>query len=297
MSEKKSWDIRPAKRRAVRAAADPVLTRGKRPAARSAEPLKKRRRTARKRLYVLIGTFLIIVLGAAIWGLWQPFSRVRNVTAAGPHADATPALATAAMSGTYGWVIPRNSALFLPEEEVRVTILDAFPDIAAVSIVQHGLTGLSIETIPRMSAFVWCGSTFTTSAWVPVCYETDTEGFVFAPATATTSLSVYAPLIGANLEGVPLRAHVSEASFIPNALRFVRAMQSLGANVKALQLRDDEADLFLTGGTCITYILGHEEAAAQLAAASFSQLTLNDGSINYIDLRFDGKVYYKKKGE
>ena len=70
-------------------------------------------------------------------------------------------------------------------------------------------------------------------------------------------------------------------------------MKSLNVPIVSLVLRGDEADLYPQSGTRITYVLGQEQAAAQLAKAAFPSLDLNDGSVQYVDLRFDGKVYYK----
>lgn len=95
----------------------------------------------------------------------------------------------------------------------------------------------------------------------------------------------------------PVRAHVVSPGRIPDALRFVDAVRELGAPVRALAIRDDEADLWVSGSTRITYILGHEKEAASLASSALPTLTLTDGSIQYVDLRFSGKAYVKRYGE
>ena len=91
-------------------------------------------------------------------------------------------------------------------------------------------------------------------------------------------------------------ASLANPGAILGMLQFDRAVATLGARVAALELSGDEANLYTTGGTRITYVAGQESAAASLAAASFRTLDLNSGSIDYIDLRFSGKVYYKNKG-
>ncbi|MBU2330176.1 hypothetical protein KKG57_01780, partial [Patescibacteria group bacterium] len=67
------------------------------------------------------------------------------------------------------------------------------------------------------------------------------------------------------------------------------------ANVTSLAIRNDEADLYTTAGTRITYVLGQEQEAVITAASIFSQLNLNDGSVEYVDLRFAGKGYFKRR--
>ena len=78
-------------------------------------------------------------------------------------------------------------------------------------------------------------------------------------------------------------------------LRFVKTLKSLGANITSVEIRGDEADLYTTYGTRITYVLGREQQAASLAATAFPSLTLSNSSLLYVDLRFDSKVFFKKR--
>jgi hypothetical protein len=66
--------------------------------------------------------------------------------------------------------------------------------------------------------------------------------------------------------------------------------------VVAFVIRGDEADLYAQSGTRITYVLGREEVTTQVAESAFPSLNLDDGSLEYVDLRFEGKAYFKKVG-
>jgi hypothetical protein len=302
MSEKKSWDIRPNTGRTVRIATGPAIPERTRAPERGPN-LKNRRRRARKRFFILIGILIAVVLGASVYLLWRPELRIQNVTIETYDAAALDPLVKGALVGSYFGILPRDSIVFFPKQRIRNAILDAYPVISAVSVSRVSLTSITIKTIERVSAFDWCGTTPDITA---PCYESDAEGLVFAPsvvpisldgATSTPSktLRIYGPLVEAS-SSEPIRSHVANASAIPNALRFERGMVSLGADVVSLELRTDEADVHLRSGTRITYVLGHEEQAAELAATAFPEINVNDGSVLYLDLRFDGKVYFKKKG-
>ena len=92
-----------------------------------------------------------------------------------------------------------------------------------------------------------------------------------------------------------LGASVTGAKYIPELLRFAKTLKSLGAIVTSVQLRGDEADLYTVYGTRITYVLGREQQAATLAATAFPSLTLSNNSLLYVDLRFDSKIFFKKR--
>ncbi len=334
MSAKKSWDIAPSARPRTHAAAPsaarsatprtmrdmhakprvqaapakpsvPVSTRnvtisrGKKTRPESKEPLKKRRKKSQKALFVVIGVAVAILLAALMYMAWMPAFRVNEVTASGPHAESAAILGQTTLYGTHAFILPRNSLFFIPESDIRARVLDAHPDIEAVSIAPNGLNTLHLRTLPRAEAFVWCGYAIDTSDGS--CYSANAEGLIFAQiapevSSTTEALRVYGPLEGQEGES-PIRARLGYASHIPEALRFVKALQTLGADVVSFSLRDDEADARTSAGTRITYVLGREEEAAGIAASVFPQLSLNDGSIQYVDLRFSGKAYFKRAGE
>lgn len=242
---------------------------------------------------------LVVVLEVV---LWQPWFRVRNVEASGPDADALAGFVKQELSGTWFYLAPRNSIFFLPERELRARILAAHPDLAAVSLSPAGLATLSVRTISRESIFWWCGTSRALA--LDTCYGTDAEGLIYeqvapnASSTDTGMLRVYAAVADADASRQsPVGAHLASTSHIPGVIQFVKAMRELGADVVAVDLRDDEADLYTKAGTRITYVVGKEQEAAALAASAFPSFDLNDGSLQYVDLRFSGKAYFKKKGE
>ncbi|HVX90596.1 MAG TPA: hypothetical protein VHC20_03085 [Candidatus Paceibacterota bacterium] len=292
------------KKRAPAQPARPIRTSV--PLARG-ERLRTRRRAAKKRILIALAVLLVLALGAGVYALWQPWARIQAVEASGPHADTIPIAAKEALAGTYFHLIPRDSIFFYPRDAVRTAVLDAYPDIEAVSLSRTTFKSVSITAIERATAFTWCGEDHTAPS-TDGCYDADNDGFIFESfmpssiAASTTasdtpampSLPVYAALAASSTK--PLRATVANAPGIVGVIRFARAMGSLGARVKSIQIRDDEADLYTSGGTRITYVIGQESAAASLAATAFPELDLNGGSLDYIDLRFSGKVYYKPKG-
>ncbi len=310
----------PQKRReeAAPAAARPVvrldIRREKVPQGKDREPLKEKRRRTRRRLTWVILTALLLLIISVIGAFWLPFVRVQRVDAAGPDSDGVQSLTQTILHGTYYYFFPRNSIFLFPQSKIREQILLQYPDIAAVSISREALNAISVSGTPRQAALKWCGEEYsrtvvttasTSPATVPTCYNADAQGVVFAALSPDAqpsgeSLTLYGALASNPINGSgpdsPLGATIEDATLIPNALQFVKAMRSLGAPVTTLVLRADEADLYTQAGTRITYVLGQEHDAAQLAMSAFPSLNLADGSLDYIDLRFQGKVYFKKVG-
>jgi cell division septal protein FtsQ len=271
-------------------------------------------------VHIVLALAALFFIGVALYTLWLPMFRVANVQVEGGDIEAIKQVTLESLTGAQFLLIPKSSIFFLAQRSIRTKIFAAHPEVQAVSISATGLDGIRVKVHVRSKSFVWCGESVALPA--PTCYEADSEGLVYAPtdvsatpstellATSTeslvpsvkqdtardaTALLVYGPLIGA--EQGPLRAHVTYSSALPSALKFVKAMRSLGAAVVSITLRDDEIDLHTIGGTRITYVIGKEEQAAILAATAFPNVNLNDGSIEYVDLRFDNKVYLRRLGE
>lgn len=287
----------------VRTAARPRAAAPAKERATRSSPLRTKRKKERKAAGILLSILALIVLAIIIFVLWLPALRIQAIEADGPDAEGIKTVSMQALEGRAFGVLPRSSIFLIPEDDIRAKVLDAYPHVQAVSISATGLTTLKVKTSSRTNAFVWCGE----SPALPSasCYDADAEGLIFAAhplsvasSTATSTdreLLVYGPLEGAGES--PIRAHVTYASALPGALKFIKAMRGLGADISSVTLRGDEIDLHTNAGTRITYVIGKEGEAAILAATSFPSLKLNDGSIEYIDLRFQNKVYLKRKGQ
>lgn len=259
------------------------------------ERLAERRRLRRRRGIIAFCILLCVLSGTLIWGLWQNSVRISRIDIYGADASLT-AYARNAMQGSYLGIIPRDSIFFFPESRIRANILTDHLDVAAVSIFRNGLTGISIKTDDRAPIARWCGLAPTPGV-DEYCYVFDASGYIFAAVASSTqtinSFTLYAPLSGGTLE--PLRATISQSERLPHAFDFARQLDTLGSPVAQVVMRGDEVDDFLKSGTRITYILGHENDAFTALISARDNLNLADGSIEYVDLRFDGKVYLKRK--
>lgn len=272
--------------------------------AHSSERLAARRRQRRRRILISFCILLLLALAGAAYELNQSSVRISRVVVYG--ADQSYArIATDAMQGKYLGIIPRDSTFFFPSSRIRADTINSHPDVAAVSLFRNGLTGLSIKVSNRVAIARWCGLAPTVFSADPAnghgtdeyCYVFDASGYIYAAAASTTetlnSFSLYARLAGDVQE--PLRATLADADQLPAAFDFARQLETLGSPVMRVIVRGDEVDDLLASGARVTYILGREQDAFTALVSAQETLNLADGSIEYVDLRFDGKVYAKRK--
>jgi hypothetical protein len=264
-------------------------------APRSSERLGQRRRTQRRRTLLLLILLIVVLLGAAVYGLWQSAVRITHIDIFG----ADPSLstdATEAMQGAYFGIIPRDSIFFFPKERIRDNILSADSSIAAVSIFRSGFTSLSIKVDERTPIARWCGTSFGLGAG-DTCYLFDASGLLFSPAASTTqtvnAFTLYAPL-SSSTPGI-IGASIAGADQLPATFDFARQLATLGASVSSIVIHDGQVDEYVASSTRISYVLGNEQNAFTALISADSNFNLADGSVEYVDLRFDGKVYLKKR--
>jgi len=266
--------------------------------------LAERRRTRRRRAVIALVIVILLSVAGILYELRLDGTRISHVQIFGGDPSFAD-IATRAMQGSYFGIIPRNSTFFYPGSRIRAAIIDAHPDIAAISMFRNGVTGLSIKVNDRVAIARWCGLA-PTPAPVPgepghgsdeYCYVFDASGFIFAAAATTTktvnAFALYAPLAGDTLE--PLRATLAHAEKLPGAFDFARELKTLGSPVTRVIIRGDEVDNVLESGTRITYVLGNEQNAFTALVSARDSFNLADGSVDYIDLRFGGKVYLKRR--
>jgi hypothetical protein len=206
--------------------------------------------------------------------------------------------AYAAMQGSYLGIVPRSSTFFFPENRIRRDIIKEHPDVSAVSFFLNGFTKLSIKVSPRDAIARWCGLS-PTEGVDEYCYVFDGNGLIFAAVGSSTplvnSFKLYDPLEGDGVE--PLGAILAHANILPHVFDFARQLNTLGSPVIYTVIKGDEVNQYLKSGTRITYVLGNEQNAYTALVSSKENFNLADGSVEYIDLRFGGKVYVKKKND
>lgn len=282
-------------------------------AAGSAAPrLRERRRAARRRLFLAVLLLLLFVGALGIWGLNQPAVRISSIEIEATEnllpGPAPLDLANAALRGSHVGLIPYDSTFFLNAPRVRALIRSAHPEIAALSLRHTGLRSIAIRISPRTALGRWCGLAPAPGV-APYCYLYDPSGFLYAalpdPLAGASStpvalpdtlndFSLYAPLAGNAQE--PLGATIARAAELPGAFAFARRLADLGSPIAAVFIRGDEVDDLLASGTRVTYVLGREEEAFSALISAKRDLDLSNGSLEYVDLRFSGKVYLKERG-
>lgn len=269
------------------------------------EILKRSRQKKRRRLAWRLGLsgfillFLIIGIVAATHLNYFLLKDVRVVGNKLISQDDIIATVNQKLEGNYWFVFPRRNVLFYPRDEIKQALTARFPQLASLSVTPDNLTSLAIKVQERYTAAVWCVS-------VEQCYLMDQSGLLFSPAPQFSGHLFF--VINGELSGDPLGQRPLTATQLTQIMALRTGLDELLAKVAAQPIVIDaaqmypEGDIDFLGDFTIHLNLDQDPATVLTSARSafgdkILLAALHDPQtlIDYIDLRFLPKIFYKLK--
>lgn len=194
--------------------------------------------------------------------------------------------------GAYHFFSRANMFLY-PKREIETVLQHEFPRAKSVSVSRESLLANAVSVVveERVPYAVWCRS--------GSCYAIDERGFVFdgsVPST-TSGYVFYGGLNGGEeiIGQTFLPGHLGEVVAFLDALK-VHGRTPLGARIE----NDTDYTVPMAGGYEVRVSFGQD---ASLLAKNLELMLSSEAlvgkiqALSYVDLRFDGRGYYKLKGE
>jgi hypothetical protein len=215
----------------------------------------------------------------------------------------------ASMNGNYFLFVPEKNIFFYPAAKIKQALLRGYPRLAEVAVSPESLTSLLVTATERKPEYQWCTDDDT-------CYFMDQSGFVFDKAP-TYSGNVYFEFRG-EASSSPLGRTVLPADAVENIISFKKELDRLlsvygdtmtgkitrvtvldGGDYEFRIVRNDAAKtawkiIFSRGQMAQALLDNIETAFNAIANGKHPGKTLSD--LEYMDLRFGRKVFYKFVG-
>lgn len=192
--------------------------------------------------------------------------------------------------GTYHYLSPSN-IFWYPKQVLTTALQERIPRIKTVSIERDGLLAQAVTiTVEERKRFgVWCNGRGQ-------CFEMDKDGFIFAAAPTSAPMREYVFLGFFDENTLPVgKTFIGE--YMPNVIAFLDYLEKKG--LKPIQvISKDPVDYWvkLENGISVRAAFSNapEEMARNLELAlSSDALRGQVETLEYIDLRFGNKLYYK----
>ncbi len=270
--------------------------------------LRAKRERARKRLLILCGILFFVLLGGFIFFAHYPKIQIENIVVSGNQIVETEDITNevnAILDGNYFYVIPHRNAFFYPKEKIVTDLANSFLRLKNISVYRTSRTQLSVSVTERRGYALWCGSDTGKLDMNTLCWFTDETGKIISTAPYYSG-NVYPRFFGGALaDADPLGRTFIDQSQFQQILSFLDRMSGFGFQVKAVSLASpSEYDFVLDLGgqksalvrfpaTADYQTLADNLALALSKKELADKLLKNKSNLEYFDLRFSNKVYYK----
>ncbi len=269
---------------------------------------------ANERLTVRLRRVRIVSLGiGAFFGLFTVCSiavashlerfQIADVHIAGQAAlaaESIRSIAEARLKEEGLHVFSPDSILFFHRKQVSRDVLAQFPRVKSATTKMDSFSARSIiVTIAERVPFArWCLPAATTAqaGRDDVCFVMDEQGFVFA--TSTVEKATRSEIFRGGLFKNPIGQRFLP-SYFHSVMSTVVAVERLGLEASDVTVvNENEYHITLKNGVVIMirFVDDPQSITENLRAALSTDALMNRmNDVIYIDLRFDGRVYYKYK--
>lgn len=204
------------------------------------------------------------------------------------------------MAGKYIWLFPKTNVLFYPQNNIKFALQDKFKRIESVDLSIKNNKTLIVSLTEREAKYTWCGDTLTSENIKEQCYFLDKVGYIFEEAPHFSG-EVYFKFFGTSKDSYFFKEYFSKLILFRDAL--------VGLKIKPAFLyvnTEKEVEVYLSKTNLSKYehkIIFNLDADIQnvienITAALNTEPLKTDiknkySSLQYIDLRFENKVYTK----
>jgi cell division septal protein FtsQ len=228
---------------------------------------------------------------------------LRNISVSGTNmlsATAVRGVVDEQLSGRVSGIFSKRNVLLYPKSAIEAHLQEKFPALASAELESAGITsGDLLVSIQEREAFaLWCAGMLESS-----CFAIDTTGFVFASAFQAQALDAGLLVFRGSLATTTdtIGAHVLPGEF-QNVMSTIDALSRVVPGPASVHIENEKISLRYPSGLLVHFTTERSNNPEVLAAnfrialESEALSGVPHERIEYIDLRFENRLYYRLRG-
>ncbi len=270
---------------------------------RVAEMKRKRHEALRNKIILSSVVFVLFFIGFGFLANWQKIN-IEQITVSGNKIIDSDVIITevqAQISGKYLFVFPKSNFALYPKGKIKKDLSVKFPRLDDISLNVQNFKELQIEVSEREGKYTWCGDALPTIGTRPEdtkCHFMDSAGVVFDEAPYFSG-DVYFRFYGKYNDTlyfnklINLKENIERMGLRPSSL-VAKADNDMEMYLSSGKLPPDAPKIVFKSDSDFDKLAENLQAAISTEPL-LSQLKNEYAALEYIDLRFGNKVYYRFK--
>ncbi len=276
------------------------------------EYLRKKRKKKIVR-WVIVLFLLMFIFGFSSYISHRPEFRITNVTLSGGvlvTQDDIQKESKNFLLGKYFWLYPKDNAFLYKRKDLRDYLKEKFKRIDTIDISLEEFQTLKIKITERKPYAIWCSNLVDTIDFfdeaggtvdkIEECYFMDQDSAIFAPAPHFSG-DAYFKYYGLVSTTTPIGSYyISSSTEFAQITRFIDRIKEIGVRPQYLISKEgDEFEVVINGGGGIYFDIKEpldkvaDNLEALLQTPELAGFERDKLPVDYIDLRFGNKLFYK----
>jgi hypothetical protein len=264
--------------------------------------LQRKKRNKKIKIWCFSILILVLIVGFFYWMRHSSLNveKIRVVKNTFSKSEKLEASVSQALDGNVFLLIPKTNAFLLPRHEAEVKLKEEYPEIEKIDIDLKGLKEIEVEIFEYEPVLILAREdpASTSSGMTRQGYFVNKEGNVFLEEPVLHSHDSL--LEYKNENEVSVGDNVIDKGFLGNLNKFVEKLKELEINVSQFSNPEEEVFRLETDKTFEIVISLNDDLDS---AFENVKTILENGAlkkedldlVDYIDLRFGNKVFYKLK--
>ncbi len=272
---------------------------------------KKRKVFIRKVIFFAILCLIVLIIVSLVSRIHR--LNINSISAEGNNVIDTEKIQSVVerdTRGSYAWLFPKTNIFLYPKNKIKKDLSDEFKRFKEVNVSIQSGQNLVVSVSERSPEYMWCGGNIpTVNNDQENCYFLDSEGYIFDQAPYFSG-EVYFKFYGKTTRKTddPTGSYIAPEYF-EKLITFKDALKDMGLKPAVLYIADNgDIKLYLSRthmesmGPEINFKKDSDfqKIAENLKAALTTEplqtkFKKEYSNLEYIDLKFSNKVYYKFK--